>query len=156
MFARDFRKSCGNLRVLGGQVIDGVAGQLLPARNPTFAKIAIAVKNHERLCRWIGDADGAAHGGTVAPNSKKTKIEDGQPTVICFTRQETSGRFTHGGEYSDGLHRSHHLLHHCCGFVADLLHFKSLLNNDVADVAAFWTSYHQFSSDTAHRRAANH
>jgi hypothetical protein len=33
------------------------------------------------------------------------------------------------------------LLRPCCGFVADLLRFKSLMFNAVADVADFQTSY---------------
>jgi hypothetical protein len=38
------------------------------------------------------------------------------------------------------------LLRPCCGFVADLLRFKSLMLTAVTDVAAFQTIYHIKSS----------
>lgn len=65
IFARDFRKLCRDLRVLGRQVVNSVSSQLSPTANPYPAKVAIAVKNHEWLCRRIADMDAVVHGRTV-------------------------------------------------------------------------------------------
>ena len=61
VFAGDFGKSGGDLRILRGQIIHGVAGHLLPAADPKRAEIAVAVENHQRFRRRRGDAGAPIH-----------------------------------------------------------------------------------------------
>ena len=58
-------ESSGDLRILGRQIIYGIAGHLLPAANPKAAEPAIAVVNHERFWRRGGNFDTALHGLTL-------------------------------------------------------------------------------------------
>ena len=48
LLARQFRKAGRDGGILKREIINAVAGGVLPAPNPERAEIAIAVKNHQR------------------------------------------------------------------------------------------------------------
>jgi hypothetical protein len=47
----DFRETGGDLRILGGKIIDLAAGEALPTSDPEFAEVAIPVVDQERFRR---------------------------------------------------------------------------------------------------------
>src|SRR5882724_180841 len=49
LLARNFGKVLCDLWILKRQIIHSLAGQFSPTRNPKFAKITVAVENHQRF-----------------------------------------------------------------------------------------------------------
>ena len=62
--AVDFREARRNGRILERQIVQAVAGDVLPASNPDAAEVAVAVIDHEWLCRRNCDLIVGFHFGT--------------------------------------------------------------------------------------------
>src|SRR6266850_67934 len=76
LLSGNFRKSRSNGCVLERQIVQTVFGCVLPTANPDPAKVAIAVKNHEWLCRRRCNLIGGFHLGTNSRGSQKVQVQE--------------------------------------------------------------------------------
>lgn len=73
LLAGNLGKSRSNGYVLERQIVQTIFGCVSPTTNPDPAKVAIAVKNHEWLCRRRCNLIGGLHLELIAEGAKRSK-----------------------------------------------------------------------------------
>lgn len=98
--ARDFGKSRGHGGVLRGDIVHLGIGNVPPLFDGEFAEVAIAIVDHQRLGRRLGDVEDAVHKdfASDAAMSGRLTLHDLDIAAAGFEREQLAAAVEFSGE----------------------------------------------------------